>query len=287
MDKDAIWTTILQLQYGADKEDIVCNKNDNQIIHDGNLTLELAMLSTIGNRPEQQDSLGYILKKEQGIVVICDGMGGHEGGQLASTMAKNIFLDVFQQESAYINPVNNMMECAIRADEEVGRLADGEGKLLHAGSTLVAICIKDEELYWCSVGDSRAYLYRDGEFVQFTQDQNYRTVLDEQLTAGLITREEYQNEKERGEALISYIGIGNLSLIDYSLSAIKLKKDDKIVVMSDGLYKLVKNEEIARIVENFSNINEAIQALEVKAKRNAQKNSISRDNMTIGLIRIK
>ena len=57
--------------------------------------------------------------------------------------------------------------------------------------------------------------------------------------------------------------------------------------MSDGLYKLVSDEEITRILDNFSNINDAVWALEQKAKKNAKNNGVSRDNMTIALIKIK
>ena len=56
--------------------------------------------------------------------------------------------------------------------------------------------------------------------------------------------------------------------------------------MSDGLYKLAENEEIFRVVDNFSDIGEALQALELKARKNARQKGISRDNMTVALIRI-
>ena len=92
----------------------------------------------------------------------------------------------------------------------------------------------------------------------------------EKANAGLLDEEEFAKEDVRGEALISFLGIGNLALIDYSKSPLELQKDDKIIIMSDGLYKIVSDAEIARILENFNNIWEAVQALEMKAKKNAK-----------------
>jgi protein phosphatase len=159
--------------------------------------------------------------------------------------------------------------------------------LLKAGSTLAAVMINQRKLMWCSVGDSRAYLMRNSEMVQLTQDHNYHTVLVEKVNAGLLSEEEFEIENARGETLISYLGIGNLALIDYSKTPLGLEKDDKIIVMSDGLYKIVTDSEIARILDNFNNIGEAVLALETKAKMKAKNNNELRDNMTIALIKIK
>lgn len=66
---------------------------------------------------------------------------------------------------------------------------------LNAGSTLVAVMLdSSRNLYWNSVGDSRLYLFRDGDFAQITQDHNYTTVLLEKLNAGMIDREEFNSE---------------------------------------------------------------------------------------------
>lgn len=158
---------------------------------------------------------------------------------------------------------------------------------MNSGSTLVSIIIDHKKLFWCSVGDSRGYLMRNGEMVQFTQDQNYNTVLLEKKNSGQLDDYEFQKEMEMGETLISYLGIGNLELIDYSAKPFDLMNEDKIVIMSDGLYKLLSNQEMQRIIENFSNITEALNALDIKAKKNSAKHGTERDNMTIAIIKIK
>ena len=261
--------------------------SDQQIIKDENSSFQIAALSVIGDRADQQDSMGYMLKQDEGLVLVCDGMGGHEGGKLASELAVQTFLSRYAENFVISNQTDFMVDVAKKTDSSIAQLKNEQGGLLKAGSTLVAILINQKKLMWCSVGDSRAYLIRDGEMVQFTQDHNYHTVLVEKLNAGLIGESDFKQEDIRGEALISFLGIGNLALIDYSENPFDLMKDDKIIIMSDGLYKVVSDSEIARIVDNFSNIGEAIQALEMKAKKNAKNSNESRDNMTVALIKVK
>lgn len=260
---------------------------NEQLIEDGNSAFQIAALSVIGDRAEQQDNFGYILNQNDGMVVVCDGMGGHEGGKMASETAVQEFVSKYTENEQIEKQTEVLIDAAKNADALVAQLKNEQGNLLKAGSTLVSIVINDRKLIWCSVGDSRAYLIRGGEMVQLTLDHNYHTVLVEKMNAGLISEEEFLAEDVRGEALISFLGIGNLALIDYSETPLELQKDDKIIIMSDGLYKIVTDSEIARILDNFNNISEALWALEVKAKKNAKNLAVSRDNMTVALIKVK
>ena len=263
------------------------NCQDFQIVNDGNSVFDLSVLSAIGVRSEQQDSFGYNLRCDEGIVVVCDGMGGREAGSVASSVAVKNVLDAYEGNFSDASITELLIDCANETDQKICNLCDENGVKLNSGTTMVAVAIKDYSLCWCSVGDSRAYLARKGEFVQFTQDQNYKTVLDEKLRANLITEDAYAVEMKRGEALISFLGIGNLSLIDYNNLPLQLEKDDKIIIMTDGLYKVLEDEEIARVADNFSNIEDALNALEIKTKKQAKKKNISRDNMTVALIKIR
>ncbi len=260
---------------------------DQQLIRDENSAFQLAALSVIGDRDDQQDSFGYSLKQDEGLVVVCDGMGGHEGGKQASELAVETFLAQYAENYLHARQTDVLVETAKMTDGMIARLKNENGDLLRAGSTLIAVIVNRKRLMWCSAGDSRAYLLRNGEMVQLTQDHNYHTVLVEKMNAGLLDKNAYERENVRGEALISFLGIGNLSLVDYSKTPLELVKDDKILLMSDGLYRIVADSEIARILDNFSNIGEAVLALEMKARRNAMSSQEPRDNMTVALIKIK
>ena len=259
---------------------------ENERVSDGNSRLDLAILTVLGDREDQQDSFGYELKTDEGLIVVCDGMGGHEGGRQASSLAVNEFLTAYDRNYPCSDPVAFLDSTTRKADARIYELTGEEGKRLRAGSTVVAVLVRDRQLYWSSVGDSRAYLLRGEEFVQITEDHNYKTVLRERLEAGLIDAQEYAKENSRAEALISFLGIGGLQLVDYNDKALRLEKDDKIVIMSDGLYKVVSEAEIFRVIGNFSNISEALQALNMKAQKKAGP-GVRRDNMTVAIVKIK
>ena len=103
----------------------------------------------------------------------------------------------------------------------------------------------------------------------------------------MIEKAEYEQEENRAEALISYIGIGRISLIDYNSAPLTVESGDKILIMSDGLYKIIEDEEIRRVVDNFRNCSEALQALEMKTKKVAKADGKTRDNITVAIISIK
>lgn len=260
---------------------------DYENVKDANSAFELVMSTALGDREDQQDAFGYELKPGEGLVVVCDGMGGHNGGKLASNVAVKKILEAYTNAYPFSDVVSFLQDATLESNKSVCSLTDKNGNPLKGGSTIVALVIKNKELFWSSVGDSRAYLFRDGQLVQFTLDHNYGTVLKEQLNAGIIDSDKFEVENQKSEALISFLGMNELKLIDYNDSSIKLQSNDKIIIVSDGLYKLVSDREIERLIDNFSNIEEALKAFEIKAGRIASQKKISRDNMTVALIKIK
>ena len=260
---------------------------DNTSISDENTVFSVAILSVIGDREEQQDCFGYSLQAEEGIVAICDGMGGHAGGQKASNTAVAHLIGKYDNCYPIPNPEAFLRDEVKSIDNEIYSFRSDGGEKLDSGTTLVCVFIRGTNLYWMSVGDSRIYLFRDRSLVQVTQDHNYRIVLNGQLELGEISQLEYAREESRGEALISYLGIGNLQLVDNNTTPFTLKTGDKLLLMSDGLYKNVSDDEIKPILDNFKNDTDALHALNMKAEKNAKKMSWFRDNTTISIIHIK
>lgn len=263
------------------------NYRDNNYITDENSVFELAILSVLGDRESQEDCFGYELKANGGIVTLCDGMGGHRGGRLASNAAVHAFLTAYSKEYVATGISDFLLDVAHSADNVISNMKDEKGNLLNAGTTLVAVILDEYGLYWSSAGDSRMYLYRDGEFVQVTQDHNYRFVLDTKLAAADISQQEYEQEIHKGDALVSFLGRGKLEIIDYNKEPFIIQKNDKIFLMTDGMYKILSDLEIGNVINNFNNIGEALRALESKASRIAKSRGIVRDNMTAALIKIK
>lgn len=261
--------------------------NKDKYFADESKFFNISLISVVGDRDEQQDSIGYLMHNNSCFVAICDGMGGHQGGKKASKLAIDHIMTSIECQSDIRRPDELLLKEMISIDKEIYLLTDENNVRLEAGTTFVGAWVFDKFLYWMSVGDSRLYLYRSGELVQVTQDQIYKTVLDEQLSTGEINKEEYSCEIYRGESLISYLGFGNIQLFDNNTNPFILKQGDKLLLMSDGLYKLVSDDEIKTTLDNFNDISEVLYALNSKAAKNAKKCQISRDNMTVAIVTLK
>ena len=89
---------------------------DRQLVKDENSVFQLAALSVIGDRPDQQDSFGYSLRQDEGLVVVCDGMGGHEGGKVASELAVQNVLTRYSETYRTSGHMDMLIETAQKAD---------------------------------------------------------------------------------------------------------------------------------------------------------------------------
>ena len=262
---------------------------DNEILirTESNDRIELAGYSVIGDREEQQDYFGLYLDERGGMALICDGMGGQNGGSAAARKAEEIVGSAYRSCPEPQESLRHIIRAVREADRQIAEMTDEEGQPLGAGSTVTAVMVQDNKLGWCSVGDSRAYLKRGKEFVQFTRDQNYKAILDEQLKEGLIGENDYKRESRHGEALISYLGIGNLQLIDYSSLFFPLEQGDQLFIVSDGLYRVLSENEICSILSDMTCPEDALTALEQKSKERAESVGIPRDNTTAIIMIIK
>lgn len=258
---------------------------DNYIIAEENTNCRIMIYSVIGDREEQQDSAGYEFHSNKALAVICDGMGGFNGGKRASSTSVEKMLRWFSETKKSDDISKELVEEAKVLDEHVRALKDDKGNWLRAGSTLAAMFIEKNRIVWLAVGDSRIYSAKGEQFRQITSDHIYSKKLREQLELGTINQNEYDQKMIHGEALISFLGIGGLSIID--CNQMNIVSGDRFLIMSDGLYKLVPDNEVFEILSNFANVSDALRALDSKAKHYAKSKRIKRDNMTLALISIK
>lgn len=261
---------------------MVTNK-EKVLIVDGNDQLTLSALSDIGGRKEQQDSLGYSFNEKGCIVSLCDGMGGYEGGQIASLISAEAMVESFEQ--AKQQPIQELLQYAVQeANRRIWVLKDQDPSIYQSGSTTVTVVVTDNQLYWISVGDSRGYLIRDNEIVQFTKDQNYRVVLEEKVRAGVMTEAQKEQESVRGDALISYLGIKELGLIDYNKIPLQLFPGDRVLMVSDGLYRWISDEMILQIIQEAGSSQKALETMNGIVAKKAEQANRKRDNLTAVLI---
>lgn len=246
------------------------------------MKVEVSASSIIGTRKYQQDSYGYADTDKGCLAIVCDGMGGLAGGERASALGVRTMLEDFIRTPFSDAPAFLKQE-AEKIDEMVFLLRDENGRQLGAGTTMVAVYIKDDKLNFISVGDSKIYILRSHIMSCLVREHNYRLILDEQLRRGGISREDYARESVQAEALISYLGIGDLSLIDSNQEPLTLYPGDVILLCSDGVYKTLSEDMIHAVLEdNYFDSDRAAEELTSSAMRYAGR---SQDNTTAVLVR--
>lgn len=218
----------------------------------------IGLESNIGERDSQQDAAIVSTndrdpgaEKKLTIAVLCDGMGGMRGGELASNLCANRIYEDFNKKK--VNDYDQFLKEEIEiVDRLVAGLKDGNEKPMRAGTTMVAVIIEDDSLYWASVGDSRLYVVRGTDITQVTTDHNYYMELLEKVKRKKISLEEAEKDKDKG-ALTSFIGMNGVTKIDRNKKPFKLLSGDCLILCSDGLYRSVDNRMMKNIVLQHGN----------------------------------
>ena len=212
----------------------------------------IGVASIIGTREYQQDYV-YCCSCDNGLLgVVCDGMGGLDGGELASSTAAEALGEAFAGRDIRLPVPEFLKEQAVRINDQVLALTGKNGKPLRAGTTMVTVVADSGKLYWLSIGDSRIYIIRGEEMSQVNREHNYRLTLQESLRSGRITQEQYEAEEKRGraDALISYLGISQLNLMDINRAPLEMMDGDMVLLCSDGLFKSLNDSQIKALVKD-------------------------------------
>lgn len=212
--------------------------------------IRYAAQSITGTREQQQDTLFVGENHGALFAIVCDGMGGLDSGDKASAAATETFIRSFYEEyqPGLTRIPDFLRDTAFKADMNVCGLRSTAYDSPGTGTTAVAIMIENNSLYWMSIGDSKVYIWRNGQMICPVQMHNCRTLLESQLKSGYIDQIRYDEEIARGDALTSYIGIGGIRLIEINRIPLKLEKNDVVLLCSDGLYKKLTDEQINEII---------------------------------------
>lgn len=190
--------------------------------------------SDIGLRREvNQDTHGSREGDFGMLLVVCDGMGGHSAGEVASQIAVATILETV---SADPPPEDALRTAFITANEQV--YANGHGSM---GTTGVAALLRRNMLYVANVGDSRAYLVRQGRIQQISQDHSF---VSDQVAAGLMTPDEARHSNVRN---IITRALGHLPDVEVDTFSLPLRAGDTVLLSSDGMHGLIDDAEIAEI----------------------------------------
>ena len=221
---------------------------------------EVSSYMSVGTRKNQQDAVRFEQSGSCTACVVCDGMGGLSGGERASAIAAQGMVQHLLENGQSTDIPTEMGRAALRLNEKIKDLRDRENRRIEAGTTLTAVFIRSGELYWCGIGDSHIYLYRDGILRQLNIDHNFGVQLDQMVQEGSITAEEALRHPQRA-ALTSYLGIQELTLISGNRTPFPLQKDDVLLQCTDGLYRCLSDDSICQLLTATEDLKQASKLL--------------------------
>ncbi len=190
-------------------------------------------------RSTNQDSICLIPKHH--FFCVADGMGGHNGGDIASQMSVKL-LDEFVNTNIKLQKDELMKKAFQHVNLEVFKYGESHEELKGMGTTLTGIMIDDGQLYVGNVGDSRTYMINNNQLYQLTRDHS---LVQEKLNLGIYNRMEANLDQQKN-VLIKTIGFEEN--VDIDVYRHKINKNDMFLMCSDGLHGKVSDADIIYIV---------------------------------------
>jgi protein phosphatase len=197
------------------------------------------------------------------LLLVCDGMGGHAAGEIAARIAAQAIKQVLVDEGSTVteHPAESMKHAVLDANQAVLDEADANPEERGMGTTCTAAIILPGRLVIGQVGDSRAYLLRDGHLRALTRDQSLASQLFE---AGVLDSEQARTSPHRNVLLQA---LGGRTPLEPAITEVDLRAGDRLLLCSDGLHGPVTNERIAEIVGTTRDLTTAAKALIAEALR--------------------
>lgn len=180
--------------------------------------------------------------------VVCDGMGGTNGGNFASSTAVKIISErissSYRQGMSFTSIKNMFMSAIIAANVCVFEKANENPELSGMGTTVVVAIVADEHVYVAHAGDSRAYILSRGKLHQLTKDHSF---VQEMVDSGKLTPDEAR-EDPRKNLITRALGVSEDLRIDFCEE--QISEDDVLLICTDGLTNFVEPEEIYELTDD-------------------------------------
>lgn len=240
--------------------------------------IKTAFASSIGRiRKSNQDFVQVFENKSNvTMAIVCDGMGGHQGGDVASTMAVSHLGHSFSMTDFNdCASAHKWLDVQLSSENEtILRTADRFPDLNGMGTTIVLAIVFDHQALIAHLGDSRAYGYSDGQFTQLVEDHS---LVNELVKMGQITKQQAKNHPQKN---IITQSLGVSSTVDPEFCQIDLKDNDLILLCTDGLTNSLSDPQIQQIL--------ATKGLSLKDRCHKLINEANRlgggDNITVCLV---
>lgn len=218
-------------------------------------------------RANNQDA--PIVSEKLRLYGVADGMGGHKGGEVASTSARDDLLRELEGKTPSVAALSGAIE---EVNRQIYHQQEHDDALTGMGTTLSVLWMSDNFVYIGHVGDSRVYLLRDGEFKQMTLDHS---LVEQLVREGVLTEEEVQNHPMRN---IITRAIGTDESVEVDVVVEERRKGDLWLACSDGLHGLVDDRQMRDALRQYA----PEKAADVLLK--AALDAGGRDNVTLVIV---
>ena len=243
-------------------------------------------MTDVGRKRNHNED-NFLVNDELQLFIVCDGMGGHAGGEVASAIAIHAIEEAFEEafsKNKLNDPSNpfpedlareNLRFAVLLAGRRIYEAAQADRSFKGMGTTCVALFVLRNNAYIGHVGDSRCYMVRDQEITQITEDHSW---VNEQIQAGLLTEKEGRNHKLKN-VITRSLGFNEEVEVDILMRA--LRSGDQILMCSDGLSNLVEAEEIKDHLMRYGPQAAARQLINLACERGGD------DNITVLILKLE
>ncbi|HQQ78612.1 MAG TPA: Stp1/IreP family PP2C-type Ser/Thr phosphatase [Thermoanaerobaculia bacterium] len=245
-------------------------------------------LTDVGRKRRHNED-AYLIDEERGLFVVADGMGGHAAGEVASRITVESIQEYIaateeEHESSWpfgfnsrVSLEGNRLTTAVeKANEKVMRAVQNRPELKGMGTTVVAALFDGDRATLVHVGDSRAYLFRDGELRRLTDDHSW---VQEQVNAGILSEDEAKSHPLKN---VVTRALGGAAHVSVDLIEVPVRTGDRYLLCSDGLTGMLPDEELFEHFRTSGSLDTTVRMLiEVANARGGV------DNITAILVEVK
>lgn len=239
--------------------------------------MEINFQTDVGRKRNTNQDYAGLFENQAGVslAILADGMGGHQAGDVASQMAVNNLGERWQESS--LETSEKAAQWLIKEiqdeNEKIYQKGQSQPEYLGMGTTIVSAVLLDQSFVLANIGDSRAYLVRNNQLLQLTEDHS---LVNELVKSGEITREMAANHPRKNVLTRS---LGMPGMVEVDVTNHLWVPDDYILLCSDGLTNMVSEEEILAVVLSERSLSEKVDILITRANEAG-----GADNITVLVI---
>ncbi|MEK6299616.1 MAG: Stp1/IreP family PP2C-type Ser/Thr phosphatase [Acidobacteriota bacterium] len=228
---------------------------------------------TTGNVGLGPDISAHQVGERGSLMIVSDGMGGAAAGEVASEMAVATICDSLMSEPPQVEIADRLRAATETANQRIWDHSQENLELSGMGATVTAALVQGTSAYIAQVGDSRAYLVRDGRIKQLTKDQSLAQML---FDSGAVNLEQMAAVPQN----VIMQALGTQPEVKVAMSALQLFRNDCLILCSDGLSNKVSPDELSETVQSAPDLTEACRLLIEKANERGGE-----DNITVVIAR--